>query len=261
MFVNPAKERLRAGKSVLNGWLHIPSSLTAEAMAHAGFDTLTLDLQHGPFGFEAVLPMLQAISTTSTVPLARVPWNEPGIVMKLLDAGCYGLICPMVNTREQCEAFVGACRYPPLGYRSFGPTRVRLHAGGNYAGRANDETLTFAMIETAEALTNLDDILSVPGLDAVYVGPADLSQALGGAPGGDWDEGPVVEALGRILEAAQKHGVVAGVHTMSPAYARRMLGLGYRFVTVQSDLVFLTAGAEATVAALTKAVPATPGSY
>lgn len=261
MFVNSAKERLKDGKPVLNGWLHIPSSLTAEAMAHAGFDTLTLDLQHGPFGFEAVLPMLQAISSTATAPLARVPWNEPGIIMKLLDAGCYGLICPMVSTRAECEAFVGACRYPPLGYRSFGPTRVRLQAGDGYAGRANDEILTFAMIETAEALANLDDIMSVPGLDAVYVGPADLSQALGGPPGADWDEGPVVEALGRILEAAERHGLVAGVHTMSAAYAKRMLSLGYRFVTVQSDLTFLLAGAKATVAAFGEASPATSASY
>jgi len=249
MFKNAAKERLEAGNYILNGWLHIPSSLTAEAMAHAGFDTLTLDLQHGPFGFEAVVPMLQAVSSTATVPLARVPWNEPGIIMKLLDAGCYGIICPMVSTRAECEAFVGACRYPPYGYRSFGPTRVRLGAGDGYAARANDEVLTFAMIETAEALKNLDEIMSVPGLEAVYVGPADLSQALGGAPGADWDEGPMVAALEAIVKAAQRHGLTAGVHTMSAAYAERMLRLGYRFVTVQSDLNYLQAGAKATVAA------------
>ena len=261
VFTNPVKERLKAGEPVLNGWLHIPSSLTAEAMAHAGFDTLTLDLQHGPYGLEAVLLMLQAISGTATVPLARVPWNEPGVVMKLLDMGCYGLICPMVSTRAECEAFVGACRYPPAGYRSFGPTRVRLGVDDSYAARANGEILTFAMIETAEALENLDDIMSVPGLGGVYVGPADLSQALGGPPGADWDEGPVVEALSHILEAAQKHGLVAGIHTMSAAYAKRMVGLGYRFVTVQSDLNFLLSGAKATVAAFGETAPATPAAY
>jgi 4-hydroxy-2-oxoheptanedioate aldolase len=261
VFTNPARARLDAGKPVLNGWLHIPSSLSAEAMAHAGFDTLTLDLQHGPYGFEAVLPMLQAISSTATVPLARVPWNEPGIIMKLLDAGCYGLICPMVSTREHCEAFVDACRYPPAGYRSFGPTRVRLGTPADYAARANDEILTFAMIETATALENLDAIMSVPGLDAVYVGPADLSQALGGPPGADWTEGPVVEALDRILGAAQEHGLIAGVHTMSAAYAARMLDLGYRFVTVQSDLNFLLSGAKAAAADLGKAHDAASASY
>ncbi len=261
MFTNRAKERLKAGESVLNGWLHIPSSLTAEAMAGAGFDTLTLDLQHGPYGLGAVLPMLQAMSGTQAVPLARVPWNEPGVVMKLLDMGCYGLICPMVSTRAECEAFVGACRYPPAGYRSFGPTRVRLAVGEGYAARANDQILTFAMIETAEALENLDDIMSVPGLDGVYVGPADLSQALGGPPGADWDEGPVALALRRILEAAQTHGLIAGVHTLSAAYAKKMLGLGYRFVTVQSDLNFLLSGAKATVAAFGETAPAAPAAY
>ena len=261
MFVNPVKQRLRDGKNIINGWLHIPSPLTAEAMAHVGFDSLTLDLQHGPFGFEAVLPMLQAITSTQTVPMARVPWNEPGIIMKLLDAGCYGLICPMVSTPEQCEAFVGACKYPPLGYRSFGPTRVRLHAGDSYAEVANQEIFTLAMIETAEALTNLDDIMAVPGLDGIYVGPADLSQALGGKPGADWLDGPVVEALGRILELAQQRDIVAGVHTMSIAYARRMLDFGYRFVTVQSDLAFLVSGAKATVSGVTQEHQTTPTSY
>ena len=166
MFTNPVKERLKAGEPVLNGWLHIPSSLTAEAMAGAGFDTLTLDLQHGPYGLEAVLPMVQAISSTATVPLARVPWNEPGVVMKLLDMGCYGLICPMVSTRAECEAFVGACRYPPAGYRSFGPTRVRLGVGDSYAARANDQILTFAMIETAAAL-EVALLVAVPAVAAV----------------------------------------------------------------------------------------------
>ena len=250
MLKNLAKTKLESGVPVVNGWLHIPSSLSAEAMAHAGFDTLTLDLQHGPIDFGAALTMIQAISSTPTVPLARAPWNEPGIIMKLLDAGCYGIICPMISTREQCEAFVTACRYPPHGVRSFGPTRVRLHAGADYAEHANDEVLTFAMIETAEALRNLDAIMSVPGLDAVYVGPADLSQSLGGAPGADWEEGPVVQALSEVVQAAREHGVVAGVHTVSARYAQKMIRLGYKFVTVQSDLNYLISGADAVVADL-----------
>lgn len=259
-FVNPAKQHLREGKTIINGWLHIPSPLTAEAMAHAGFDTLTLDLQHGPYSFEAVLPMLQAMNGTPIAPLARVPWNEPGMIMKLLDAGCYGLICPMINTPEQCDAFVKACRYPPLGYRSFGPTRVRLHAGNDYAKVANSEILTLAMIETAEALENLEAIMSVPGLDGVYVGPADLSQSLGGAPGADWQDGPVLKALETVLELARKHDIVAGVHTMSVGYARRMSEWGYRFVTVQSDLTYLTTAAKAAVSELTSKRATGPSS-
>lgn len=250
MFTNLAKSKLKDGGPVLNGWLHIPSTLSAEAMAHAGFDTLTVDLQHGPIGFETALTMLQAISSTDTVPLARAPWNEPGAIMKLLDAGCLGIICPMVSNRAQCEAFVGACRYPPCGYRSFGPTRVRLSAGPDYAERANEEIITLAMIETAEALDNLNEIVSVPGLDAVYVGPADLSQSLGSAPGIDWESGPVADVLAHIAEISRRHGVAAGIHNGSVAYAKKMIRLGYGFVTVQSDMNYLVSGATTTVSSL-----------
>ena len=138
----------RSEETVVNGWLHIPNSFSTEVMAHAGWDSLTIDMQHGPPEYHAALPMLQAISTTETVPLARVPWNEPGLIMRMLDAGCYGVICPMINTREQAEAFVGACRYPPEGYRSFGPYRARLYAGADYPQYANEEIVTMAMIET-----------------------------------------------------------------------------------------------------------------
>ncbi|UCH27680.1 MAG: hypothetical protein JSV66_08595 [Trueperaceae bacterium] len=249
MRANPLKEILERGDSVLNGWLHIPSSYSAEAMAHQGFDSLTIDLQHGPVYFESALPMLQAISTTDTVPLCRVPWNEPGIIMKMLDVGCYGIICPMINNRQEAEAFVGACRYPPAGYRSYGPNRVLLYAGPDYGAKANDTVLAIAMIETAEAMENLDAIMSVPGLDAVYVGPADLSQGLGGAPGADFEEGPVVGALEQILAAARRNGIAAGIHTLSSRYAQKMLAKGYQFVTVQSDLAMMKAQAQEVVKA------------
>jgi 4-hydroxy-2-oxoheptanedioate aldolase len=255
---NKLKTKWAAGEAALNGWLHIPSSVSAEAMAHAGFDSLTLDLQHGLLDYGAALSMLQAISTTDVVPLARVPWNEPGIIMKLLDAGCYGVICPMVNTAEACDAFVGACRYPPRGYRSYGPTRARLYGGEDYAQRANETVLAIAMIETKEALENLEDIVAVPGLDAVYVGPADLSQSLGGPPGADFEDGPVPEALARILEVATQHGVVAGLHNGSSAYAGRMVAQGFRFVTVQSDLQFLMAGAKAVLGSVDLALRPSP---
>ncbi len=243
------REIFDAGESVLNGWLHIPSAVSAEGMAHAGFDALTIDLQHGLMHFEAALAMLQGTASAGTPVLARVPWNEPGIIMKLLDAGCAGIICPMVNTREEAERFVGACRYPPLGYRSYGPTRARL-LEPTYAEGANKNVLTFAMVETAEALDNVEDILSVEGLDAVYVGPADLSQSLGGPPGADFESGPVPEALDRILDVARRHGRVAGLHNGSSAYATKMMEKGYQFVTVQSDLNFLAAAAKEVVSAV-----------
>ncbi len=219
-------------------------------MAHAGYDSLTVDLQHGPPDFKDTLAMMQAISTTQTVPLARVPWNDPGLIMRLLDAGSYGVICPMVNTREDAEKFVGACRYPPRGYRSFGPYRATLYAGADYAEHADEEILTMAMIETREALENVDDIMSVPGLDAVFIGPADLGQSLGEGPGIDRTEPVVVEAIDAVLEAAVRNGLVSGIFTGSVEYASRMVEKGFRFVTVLSDGRLLDSAAGQTIEAL-----------
>src|SRR6266542_5625968 len=140
------------GGAVLNGWLTIPSTWTAELMAQQGWDSLTVDTQHGLIGYDVALPMFQAISTTPVFPLARAPWNEPGGIMKLLDAGAMGIICPMVNCAEEAKAFVGACRYAPAGYRSAGPTRASLYAGSNYLLKANESVVALAMIETAQAV-------------------------------------------------------------------------------------------------------------
>ena len=150
----------KSGGAAVNGWLSIPNSFSAETMAHQGWDTLTIDMQHGMIDYSAMIPMLQAISTTSTVPVVRVPWLEPGILMKTLDAGAYGVICPMVNTREDAQKLVAYTHYAPRGTRSFGPVRATLYAGPDYAQHANDTIVTFAMIETAQALDNLDNILS-----------------------------------------------------------------------------------------------------
>lgn len=247
---NRIKAMWRSGETVVNGWLHIPNSFSAEVMAHAGWDSITIDMQHGPPEYHAALPMLQAISTTDTVPLTRIPWNEPGLTMRMLDSGCYGVICPMINTREQAEAFVGACRYPPEGYRSFGPYRARVYAGADYPQHANEEIITMAMIETQEALDNLDDIMSVPGLDAVFVGPSDLGQSLTGNARLDSDEPQLMAAMDTILSAANKHGVVAGIYTGSSEYALRMVDKGFRFVTVLSDARLMAMEAERVISAV-----------
>lgn len=238
------------GEAAINGWLAIPSSLSAETMAHQGFDSLVIDLQHGLIDYQTAVTMLQAISTTVVTPMARVPWLEPGIIMKLLDAGAYGIICPMVNSREEAETFVGACRYAPKGYRSFGPLRALMYAGGDYPQKANDTVLTFAMIETAKALANLNSIVSTPGLDAVYIGPSDLSLSLGCEPRLDPVDPKVVAAIERILDAATKRGIKAGIHCASAAYAQKMIALGFCFTTVMSDNQGLIAAARATLGAV-----------
>jgi 4-hydroxy-2-oxoheptanedioate aldolase len=219
-------------------------------MAHAGLDSLTIDMQHGPVDYGSLVPMLQAISTTDTVPVVRVPWHDPGLIMQVLDAGCYAVICPMISTREQAEAFVGACRYPPAGYRSYGPYRASLYGGEDYTEHADETIVTIAMIETREALDNLDEILGVTGLDAVFVGPSDLGQSLGYGPGVDREEPEVVEAVNRVLAAATKRGLAAGIFTGSTGYASRMVEKGFRFVNVSTDARLMAGAAAETVAEL-----------
>lgn len=248
------------GDAVINGWLTIPSGWTAEIMANQGWDSLVVDTQHGLVGYEAALSMLQAISTTKVMPLARAAWNDPVSIMKLLDAGAYGIICPMVNNRAEAEAFVGACRYAPQGYRSAGPTRATVYAGSDYLQYANTTIVTLAMIETEEAIRNLDEIMSVQGLDGVYIGPTDLSISLGLAPGGPLSQPRLAEAIAAVLAACLKHHVIPGIHTSSTDDALRMIGMGFKFVTVMTDTRMLTAAAQAAVAAVRRRQPSAASS-
>jgi 4-hydroxy-2-oxoheptanedioate aldolase len=247
---NTAKRKWLEGKTTVGGWLSVPSSYTAEIMAHQGFDWLCIDAQHGVIDYAAAVPMLQAISTTETVPFVRVPWNEPSVIMKYLDAGAYGVIVPMVNSKEEAERAVAACRYPPLGMRSHGPNRVNLYAGPGYSQEANDEVACVIMIETAEALENLDAILGVPGVDACYIGPADLSLALGLPPRGDNDDPRHKAAVARIREAAVRHGIAPGIHCASAAFAAEKAAEGFLMITLTSDAAGVSRNAAAELAAM-----------
>ena len=244
------KEQWQSGGAAINGWLAMPCGFSAELMARQGWDCLTVDMQHGLIDYAMAAQMLTAVATTDTIPLVRVPWLEEGIIMKILDAGAAGIICPMINNREDAERLVCAARYPPRGRRSFGPLRARVCYGEDYHLRANAEVVVMAMVETAEALCNLDAILSVDGLDAVYVGPADLSFSIGCKPTFDQTEKPAVQAIEQIIKAAKKHKVIAGIHNGTPDYAKRMIQLGYQFVTVSSDSRLLAAGAANTIKAM-----------
>ena len=242
---NKLKELFRAGKPIINSWLAVPSSFSAEVMAQQGWDSLTIDMQHGLIDYSNAISMLQAISSTETIPMARVNWNEPGQIMKILDAGCYGIICPMVSNRKEAENFVQACQYPPKGYRSFGPIRASIYGGSDYAINANEEILKLAMIETKEALEKLDEILDTPNLDGIYVGPADLSLAVDEEPGFDKPENTkAYKEILRILESAKKRNLLAGLHNGTPEYAQKMLNKGFNLVTVGSDSRFIASGAK-----------------
>ncbi|HEY0791156.1 MAG TPA: aldolase/citrate lyase family protein [Chthoniobacterales bacterium] len=266
---NRIKTYWERDEAVVNGWLSLPTSISAEVLAHAGFDSLTIDLQHGVIDYQAAVFILQAISTTATVPLVRVPWLEPGIIMKVLDAGAYGVICPMINSAEEAFRFVAACRYPPAGIRSFGPIRANVYAGPGYREGANDHVVTMAMIETRSALDHLEEILSIDHLDGIYVGPADLSIALGYPPQLDSEVPEVVEAIDLIVAKAREKKIFAGIHTDAPAYARKMVEKGFRFVTVGTDLRLLTSKAAEVLQLfgrpgpdlVAKAASAGPGPY
>lgn len=229
----------RANKQTIGAWLSIDSSFTAETMARAGFDWVCVDMQHGMIDYHDVKLMLPAISTTETIPFVRVPWNEPYEIMKALDAGAYGVVVPLVNNRAEAEKAVAACRYPPHGIRSFGPIRAAMYGGAGYAKEANKEIACIVMIETKEALNNLDEIMSTPGLDAVYIGPADLAYALDLEPTGDNNHPIHVEAVTNIFERCKKHGIAAGIHTGSLEYTKRYLAQGFHMVTLGGDSGFM----------------------
>ncbi len=244
---NQLKAQWRAGKPVLNGWLSIASSFSAEIMAAQGYDALTIDLQHGALEYQAALGMLQAMRAEPVVPMARVPWLDPGAIMKMLDAGAFGIICPMVNSAEEAARFVSYMRYPPFGTRSFGPTRASFANGPGYGPDADQEVIALAMIETAEAMLNLEAICATPGLDGVYVGPADLTLGLTGRQyrtGFDRDEPEMVAALKRIVAAAHANGIKAGLHCGTPDYAAKAVGWGYDLVTISNDVRLLAGAAQ-----------------
>jgi len=247
---NRVKRMWEAGQAALGGWLTVPSSFSAELMAHAGFDWLCVDLQHGVIDYQVAVTMLQAISTTETVPIVRVPWNERGIIMKALDAGAYGVIVPIVNTAAEAESAVSACRYPPRGIRSHGPIRAALYGGRDYITRADEEVLCIVQVETEESVRNLDEILAVPGVDAAYIGPADLSLSLGLTAASDHDEPAFVEAVQQVLDACKRHNVAPGAHAGNVVTARKRLEQGFLMVEMCDDAGSLARSAAADLKAV-----------
>jgi 4-hydroxy-2-oxoheptanedioate aldolase len=263
MIPNGVREKWAEGKAVINGWLSTSSAFVAEIMAAQGYDSLTIDLQHGFVGYESATTMLQAMRTSGVTPIVRVPWLDPADIMKALDAGAYGIICPMINNREEAERLVSYMRYPPNGVRSFGPTRVVFAAGADYGQHADQEVLCFAMIETAEAFKNLEEIVSTPGLDGVYIGPADLTLGLTGrkyATGFDREEPEMVDAIKTVLEKSHKAGIRAAIHCGTPAYAAKAVGWGFDLVTISNDAQASVATARQLIDGVTSGPLPKPGS-
>lgn len=241
---NELKQRWDEGDAGVGLWLSLPDPSVAEQIGSLDPAYLVIDMQHGMIDYAGVRHLLQASQRSAATPIVRVPWNEPGIIGKVLDAGSLGVIVPMVNTVEEAERAVAACFYQPKGSRSHGPVRATLAHGADYPVRANDEVACIPMIETVEAIENIDKILAVPGIDAIYVGPADLSRTLGLPPLGDHDDQRFTSALDTILAACDNAGVPAGIHA-NPTLVDKRLDQGFRMVTATSDLLAMMAGARA----------------
>ncbi|MCY3982897.1 MAG: aldolase/citrate lyase family protein [Roseovarius sp.] len=251
MIENKVRTLWNQGKPVLNGWLSIGNSFVAEIMAAQGYDSITVDIQHGALDYNGALPMIQAMRASNVAIGARVPWLDPAMIMKVLDAGALTVICPMVNSGEQAAEFASYVRYPPGGQRSFGPTRAAYAQGANIAGEANGQVVALAMIETATALRNVEDITETPGVDGVYIGPSDLALSIGNgkiSPGFDWNDPVMVEPIKHILKAAKKAGKRAALHCGTPEYAARAIGWGFDMCTVSGDSRLLQAAASDSVA-------------
>jgi 4-hydroxy-2-oxoheptanedioate aldolase len=244
------RELWDSGRPTIGGWCVMPGVFSAELMGRSGFDWVCVDTQHGLVGYDQMVPMLQALAVSGTPAFVRVRWNEPGEIMKALDAGAQGVIVPMVNSAEEARRAVGASRYPPDGYRSWGPVRAALGVEGYSPELGNRRTLVAIMIETDSGLERMDDILAVPGIDAVYVGPNDLAVTHGLPPSAKVEDEEHAALIGAILAGCRRHGVVAGIHCGSVETAQRWREAGFRMLNVNSDAVFMREQAAAVVGEL-----------
>ena len=225
-----------SGKAVVNAWLAIPSGFSAEVIAQCGFDSVTVDMQHGVQDYQSMVQCFQAMHAHPVTPMVRVPWNEPGIIGKVLDGGAYGVICPMINTRQEAENLVSYSKYPPLGVRSNGPIRSGMYgSGGTYQKTANDEIVLLPMMETKTAVENMESILDVKGINGVYVGPSDLGFSYGLEPKLDRDEPEILKIYEKIVKECGKRGLYAGIHCSGAAGAVRAINMGFMLVTLAND--------------------------
>ncbi|MDO9436260.1 HpcH/HpaI aldolase/citrate lyase family protein [Hydrogenophaga sp.] len=249
MRANPMKDIWARGGAVVSAWLSIPSPITAEMLGHQGYDVATLDLQHGMISFEQMLHMFQALSATPAMPMARLASNDATHIGRVLDAGAYSVICPMINSAKEAEAFVSACRYYPHGVRSYAPVRGQIYGGPDYFPKANDEIVKLAMVETRAGFDALDEILAVDGLDGIFIGPNDLAIAFGCPPVSESDHAEVRDAIAHVCERTRAAGKVAGILCSGPQAALKRVEQGFSFVSAGGDIFMLAQAAKNSVAA------------
>jgi 4-hydroxy-2-oxoheptanedioate aldolase len=251
---NTLKALAQEGRVAVNAWVSMGSGYLAEILGHAGFDAVTIDLQHGAYGFDTAVQLLHAVSSTPAIPLARSAGASLAEINKLLDAGAYGVICPLIETVDEAVAFARACRYPPRGVRSYGPARGLTYGGMDYPQHADDHVLSLAMIETLPALAAIERILDVDELDGIYMGPSDLGLAMGIGPNA-WPGKEMADAVAHVLEATQRRGKYAGIFASSVEMSQAMSGMGYHLVTPGNDAQLLRSAAAGRIEGVRSAAP------
>ena len=243
---NPMLKAWAEGRQLFGAWATIPSGVSAELMAREGPDFICIDNQHGLLDHSDTVPMIIAVEAGGAIPIVRAPWNEPARIMAPLDAGARGVVIPMVNDADEAQRAVAACRYPPRGMRSYGPLRAKYVMGTTDPDEL-DDVACIVMVETADGLKNLDDIASTVGVDAIYIGPQDLSLAVGKKPSPKPYE-TLAEPLALIKAACRRHGIAVGIHALNGETARVYAEDGYDMITVVSDLSILARAVSENVA-------------
>jgi len=242
---------VRRGDLHLSTFCQLPNPDVIEALAKTKLDSFILDMQHGMYDEQAVLAGVAAATLEGKPAFVRLPVDSGGLASRVLDFGAVGVVCPMVNTVADAERLVSYSKFPPVGFRSWGPRRAIPLSGLNgpgYLAKANELNLAIAMIETRQALDNLDAILAVPGIDGVFVGPSDLSVSL--SSGSTLDSPDVAPALDHVAERAKAAGKFAGIFAISPAYASDCVARGYSFIALMQDAMFMSQAADAAVASV-----------
>ena len=255
MRANHVRRRLKAGEPSVGTWLSLPSPEAAEYVSRLGFDWLVIDAEHNPIDIRTLAQMFAAMAASGSAPMVRIPWNSPENFKRVLDAGAWGVVVPMVNTREEAEQAVSAARYYPDGTRSVGGGRfpMSFEAGAEeYFRHANEQILVVLQIEHIQGVENADAILSVPGVDACFIGPNDLAASMGlglGVPL-ESDDPRLMDAIAEIRHACIRNGVAPGIHCSGAAGVNQRIGEGFQFCALASELRYMLSGLRGDMAEL-----------
>ncbi len=247
MKINPVKQTLRAGKPSFGTWLSLGDLFATRILARAGFEWLTLDLEHSAIDWSQAAMIFAAVADAGCVPLARVPQGSHDYIKRVLDAGAWGIVVPMVNTVEQARVAIAAAKYPPVGNRSLGGGMHSMNfdtSPGDYFARANDEILVVLQTESPQGVANADEIYALPGVDAIFVGPVDLRANMRRPDGSEATDAEFEEMLQRVIDAGRRTGTPTGMHVMEPAAALARAEQGMRFIAIGSELRMMTERAQ-----------------